>query len=87
MFSPTAFVESFDAPDIRAIHQGMFDDLWLVGGLNPSEKYEFVSLDDSQYIYIYEKMFQTTKQLMIYGDTWMVLPADSTNSGTRTAGP
>ena len=33
-----------------AIHQGMFDDLWLVG-LNPSEKYEFVSWDYySQYI-------------------------------------
>ena len=28
------------------------------------------------------EMFQTTKQLMIYGDSWMVLAADSTNSGT-----
>jgi hypothetical protein len=37
--------------------------LILVGGFNPSEKYEFVSWDDSSQYMGKTKMFQTTNQL------------------------
>ena len=43
------------------------DNLLLVGGFNPSEKYEFVSWDDySQYDgKVIKAMFQTTKQWLL----------------------
>ena len=86
MFSPTAY-GSFDARDMGDSPRdvwwfmaGWFESLWKIwvrelGLLFPIYHGKI------------NEMFQTTNQLMIYGDTWMVLPADSTNSGTRTAGP